>query len=251
MCSVTYLPLPNNDFILTANRDASVNRRTAIFPCYTQTSSGEMLFPKDGETGGTWIGVSDSKRTVALLNGGFENHTPTPPYEKSRGIIAQEVLSVLNAWTYLQNVVLTNIEPFTLLIADWQIDFQLWEFVWDGERKYFKELDKNKPVIYSSSALYDASIRQKREKWFHEWLQKNPTYEQTDVLEFHESAGNGNPHESLFLNRGYMRTVSVTSIQKIDDLAMVLYHDTIENGFNYQYFELNNRREPNYFLYKK
>ena len=32
----------------------------------------KVLFPKDGEKGGTWIGVSNKKRTLCLLNGAFE-----------------------------------------------------------------------------------------------------------------------------------------------------------------------------------
>jgi uncharacterized protein with NRDE domain len=243
MCSVTYLPLPNNNFLLTTNRDVSIHRKPATFPTIGETKNGKILFPEDGEAGGTWVGTSEFGRVVVLLNGGFENHLSTPPYAKSRGIIVQEVLKITNAWTYLQKVVLTNIEPFTLLIMDWHIEFQLWEFVWDGERKYFKELDKNKPTIYSSSTLYNATMRQKRDDWFNNWLQQNPTYEQGDILDFHESAGEGNPHESLFLNRGYMQTVSITSIQKQDNLATILYHDTVADSFKYQYFEFNNKNE--------
>jgi uncharacterized protein with NRDE domain len=243
MCSVTYLPLPNNNFILTTNRDISIHRKPATFPAVATTKNGKILFPKDGKAGGTWIGISEFSRAVVLLNGGFENHLPKPSYAKSRGIIVQEILKTANAWVYLQEVVLTNIEPFTLLIMDWQIEFQLWEFVWDGERKYLKELDKNKPTIYSSSTLYDTPMRQKRESWFNDWLPKNPTYEQADILDFHESAGEGNPHESLFLNRGYMQTVSITSIQKRGNLATVLYHDTVVDSFNYQYFEFNNKKK--------
>jgi len=243
MCSVTYLPLPNNNFILTANRDVSVNRKPATFPTIIETSKGNICFPEDGEAGGTWIGTSELGRAVVLLNGGFENHLSQPTYAKSRGIIVREILGISNAWAYLQDAVLTNIEPFTLLIMDWQIDFQLWEFVWDGERKYFKELDKNQPIIYSSSTLYNAPMRQKREGWFNDWLQQNPTYEQADILDFHESAGEGNPHESLLLNRGYMKTVSVTSIQKQGNLGTILYHDTILDSFSYQYFEFNHKKE--------
>ncbi|NJN77219.1 MAG: NRDE family protein [Saprospiraceae bacterium] len=243
MCSVTYLPLPNHNFLLTSNRDVSVNRKPAIFPVINESENGKIIFPQDAETEGTWIGTSENNRTVVLLNGGFENHVSNPPYTKSRGIIVREVLETPDFWDYLQQTVFTNIEPFTLLILDWQNDFQLWEFIWDGERKFFKALDNKKPVIYSSSTLYDASMRSKREKWFANWLAENPNYTQAGILNFHEKAGDGNPHESVFLNRGYMQTVSITSIQKQDNFSTIFYHDTISDSFKYQYFEFNNNAE--------
>jgi uncharacterized protein with NRDE domain len=243
MCTVTYLPLPNNNFLLTSNRDVSVNRKPASFPIIMETSNGKITFPKDGEANGTWIGSNEKNRTVVLLNGGFESHISNPPYDKSRGLIVREILETTDFWNYLQTEVLTNIEPFTLLILDWQNEFQFWEFIWDGERKYFKALNQNQPIIYSSPTLFDASTRSKREQWFKDWLAQNPNYEQADILNFHEVAGEGNPHESVFLNRGYMQTVSVTSIQKQDNLSTIFYHDTISDSFKYSFFEFNHEVE--------
>ena len=243
MCTVTYLPLPNNNFLLTSNRDVSVNRKPASFPITMETSNGKITFPKDGEANGTWIGSNEKNRTVVLLNGGFESHISNPPYDKSRGLIVREILETTDFWNYLQTEVLTNIEPFTLLILDWQNEFQFWEFIWDGERKYFKALNQNQPIIYSSPTLFDASARSKREQWFKDWLAQNPNYEQADILNFHEVAGEGNPHESVFLNRGYMQTVSVTSIQKQDNLSTIFYHDTISDSFKYSFFEFNHKVE--------
>lgn len=243
MCSVTYLPLPNDNFILTSNRDVSTKRKPASSPITINTEKGKIIFPKDNEANGTWIGSNDIGRTIVLLNGGFESHVSNPPYAKSRGLIVRKTLEIVNAWTYLQDVVLTNIEPFTLLIIDWHFDFQLWEFVWDGERKYFKELNKHQPVIYSSSTLYDDAMKAKREQWFEQWLVKNPNYEQASIIDFHETAGEGNPKESILLDRGDIQTVSITSIQKQDNLATVFYHDTIQDSFNYNYFEFANKRK--------
>lgn len=243
MCTVTYLPQPNDNFILTSNRDVSTQRVPATFPKTIDTSNGKITFPKDEQAGGTWIGTSEIGRTVVLLNGGFENHISSPPYAQSRGIITRELLEIQNAWTYLQNVVLTKIEPFTVLIIDWTTDFQLWEFVWDGERKYFKQLDKYQPVIYSSSTLYDEKMKAKRVQWFENWLRQYPHSEQSDILNFHETAGEGNTNESVFLKREKIQTVSITSIQKRDNLATIFYHDTIMDSFNYNYFEFEQQQK--------
>lgn len=243
MCTVSYLPQPNDNFILTSSRDVSIQRLPATFPKTIDTENGKILFPKDGQAGGTWIGTSEIGRTVVLLNGGFENHVFSPPYARSRGAIVRELLEVKDAWTYLQKVVLTNIEPFTILLIDWTNAFELWEFVWDGERKYFKQLDKHQPLIYSSSTLYDDKMQAKRVQWFERWLYQYPYYEQSDILNFHETAGEGDWNESIFLKRGKMQTVSIASIQKRDNLATIFYHDTVIDGFNYNYFEYEVQQE--------
>lgn len=238
MCTVTYLPQPNHNFILTSSRDVSIHRVPAIFPKKNSTANGSIFFPKDGQAGGTWIGTNEIGRTVVLLNGGFQNHVPLGNYTRSRGAIVRELLEAKNAWSYLQNIVLTNIEPFTLLIIDWISGFELWEFVWDSERKYFRKLDSNQPLIYSSSTLYDDVMVRKRKQWFVDWLHQYPQYEQSDILNFHETAGEGNSNESIFLKREDIQTVSITSIKKQDNFATMFYHDTILDSFDYTFIEL-------------
>ncbi len=72
MCTVTYLPLGNNNFILTSNRDETPLRKT-IPPKEYDENGVELTYPKDELAGGTWIGLSDKNRLVCLLNGGFKN----------------------------------------------------------------------------------------------------------------------------------------------------------------------------------
>ena len=68
MCTVTYLPLENNQFILTSNRDESPMRRT-IPPTKYDTQGVALVYPKDELAGGTWIGIREKNRLVCLLNG--------------------------------------------------------------------------------------------------------------------------------------------------------------------------------------
>ena len=61
MCTVTYLPLPNNNFILTSNRDETPLRKT--IPPKTYIENGvALIYPKDELAGGTWIGTSNKNR---------------------------------------------------------------------------------------------------------------------------------------------------------------------------------------------
>ena len=88
MCTVTYLPLENEGFILTSNRDESHIRKTIPPKKYVENGV-ELAYPKEQLAGGTWIGASTKNRLVCLLNGAFKKHVrlslihisePTRPY---------------------------------------------------------------------------------------------------------------------------------------------------------------------------
>ena len=92
MCTVTYIPLGNSDFILTSSRDIPFARKKAAHPKKTTEDGVELYYPKDGKAGGTWIGTSAKNRLICLLNGGFKYHTSREKYTKSRGLIVKELL---------------------------------------------------------------------------------------------------------------------------------------------------------------
>ena len=83
MCTVTFLPLQNNNFILTSNRDEQRIRET-IPPKKYKENGVDLFFPKDKIAGGTWIGTSSNKRLVCVLNGAFKKHKRKDYYKKSR-----------------------------------------------------------------------------------------------------------------------------------------------------------------------
>ena len=91
MCTVTYLPLGNNNFILTSNRDETPSRKT-ISPKIYEEDGVKLTYPKDELAGGTWIGTSNKNRLVCLLNGGFESYERETCYKMSRGIIVKAIL---------------------------------------------------------------------------------------------------------------------------------------------------------------
>ncbi|AUC86091.1 hypothetical protein CW731_12720 [Polaribacter sp. ALD11] len=90
MCTVTYLLLGNNNFILTSNRDETPLRKT-IPPKEYLENGVELTYPKDEIARGIWIGLSDKKRLVCLLNGGFVAHKRKLPYKMSRGIVVKKI----------------------------------------------------------------------------------------------------------------------------------------------------------------
>lgn len=231
MCTVTYLPLSDHNFILTSNRDVPFNREKASAPQTYIEDGVQLTYPKDGKAGGTWIGFSDKKRLICLLNGGFDYHTSRSYYRKSRGLIVIELLKVDDLENALKQIDLKDIEPFTLVLVNWQKELQLYEFVWDGAKKHLKFLPETLH-IWSSATLYDASVRQLRQDWFEEWLKHND-FTKDAILKFHHSAGIGDCTIDLMMNRGLSGTVSITSIKKINNSLYIDYEDVLDDEKTY------------------
>ncbi len=223
MCTVTYLPLGKNDFILTSNRDETPLRKT-IHPKKYRENGVELMYPKDELAGGTWIGTSNKNRLVCLLNGGFTNHKRKSSYKMSRGIIVKKILSVDDAIAFIRDFNFNAIEPFTLILVDWNITLRTYELVWDGNQKHFRQL-LQEPQIWSSSTLYTEEMKQDRQDWFKNWLSKNKEYQQKDILAFHLQENLGTPQTSIKMKRSFVETVSITSVKKAVSEVKMEYLD--------------------------
>ena len=212
MCTVTYLPIADNQFILTSNRDETPLRKTIPPKKYVEDGV-TLTYPKDEIAGGTWIGVSSKNRVVCLLNGGFVNHKRKLPYKMSRGIIVKNILIADNAIAFINDFDFTNIEPFTLILIDWDVKLATYELVWDGVKKHFKPLAQE-PKIWSSSPLYTPEMKVERELWFTNWLENNKKESLKNILEFHKNDSLGTKETSPKMKRKFVETVSITSIKK-------------------------------------
>ena len=232
MCTVTFLPLDNDDFVLTSSRDVPFARKKAEFPKAYKEDGFELFYPKDGQAGGTWIGTSDQKRLICLLNGGFQNHKQKEFYAKSRGIIVKDLLKAGDISQACKEIDLKNVEPFTLVIVEWDFHLFLFEFVWDGEQKHLKILP-NEPRIWSSSTLYTSEMKEMRQEWFLKFKVESEKFKvqskklkgkgkkvevtKDQILEFHHKAGIGDPKIGVIMKRPKVGTVSITQVSKNED----------------------------------
>lgn len=228
MCTVTYLPLGNNDFILTSNRDESPMRKT-IPPKKYDENGVELTYPKDGLAGGTWIGLSEKKRLVCLLNGGFIKHQRNEYYKMSRGIIVKRILISDDSVEFVSSFDFEGIEPFTIILVDWNDGLKTFELVWDGNKKYFKQLVQE-PKIWSSSTLYDAKMKQLRKDWFSDWLSFQDEFSEEEILKFHQDTSRGDINTSLKMKRPFVETVSTTLVVKNNKDINVKYCDYLSAG---------------------
>jgi uncharacterized protein with NRDE domain len=187
----------------------------------------ELLFPKDAEAGGTWFGVSSRKRLICLLNGGFSAHKRETSYRMSRGIIVTDLLTSENAISSIDTYNFNDIEPFTIVMVDWKAELRLYELVWDGAVSHFSEKPLI-PHIWSSSLLYTEDMKRKREAWFSSFLIENSHPSEADILRFHKTAGDGNIESDVIMDRGFVKTKSITQFIKLET-SFMRYEDLQTN----------------------
>ena len=235
MCTVTYIPV-NDKYFISSNRDEKNNRGQAIPPAMYKLNNKTLIFPKDADAGGSWIALQESGNAAVLLNGAFEKHDPLPPYRKSRGLVLLNIISQERPIRYFHQMDLLQIEPFTLVILE---NNNLYECRWDGNEKYYEQLKKHQPYIWSSVTLYDKEDVKKREEWFADFLNNNPHPTQKAILEFHQFTGDGDSNNDLMMEReGIFATVSITSMLLTADRGSMEYLDLRNNNIYEKKIEL-------------
>ena len=256
MCTLTFVPLENKNFLLTSSRDEQKTRKNSELPSFTELNNTKILRPIDGDAGGSWIGITDKGRTLCLLNGAFKKHIRNTPYRKSRGIILMELLAA-NSETEIENYDFDKIESFTLIWIEKngnknkeENSLSLTEYRWvEEENKLYKKgVDTNFAYIWSSATLYTSEIAEKREEWFEEWtafyLKKGQSLNTISQIlwHFHVKGGekqNASPREQILMDDPHGGTVSLTQIisgfgsaSTKDKLTMKHYNlNTLESSF--------------------
>ena len=236
MCTVTFIPQGNNNFILTSNRDEAIGRKT-LPPDFYDIEGVKMLFPKDAVAGGSWIGLSEKSRLLCLLNGGFTKHLRQDVYRISRGVIVKELLKAPKLAEAIHNFDYTGVEPFTIVAISWEASLEAIELVWDGVQAHIRILD-DKPHIWSSSTLYDESMKEKRRNWFNAFMANQHIEDMEDMYTFHTKAGEGDPSVDVCLDRGLLKTVSITQVSKHDEQCNMRYHDLLKDEVYDTEFEM-------------
>lgn len=143
-----------------------------------------MAHTRDGE-----IGV--------LLNGAFENHERGSNYLRSRGLVLLDLMAAPDTRKEMENIDLIGIEPFTFVfLAIWPIELR-----WNGERRFLKEYPGQGNLIWSSSTLYDRTMRLRRRHRFEQYLcgVTQPEPERLWALHAEERIGDG--HEGYVIRR--------------------------------------------------
>lgn len=228
MCTVTYTPTESG-FIFTSNRDELKTRQT-IVPNHYRHSEITLYYPKDKIAGGTWIATDGQGRLACLLNGAFDKHERKDIYIKSRGQLLLEAFEFESFDVFLEQIDLSGIEPFTLVLLEFGETKRLKEIRWDEQQMYVSEKEINGFHIWSSATLYTPEYRSIREIWFNDWLIKYREDEDYNMLNFHLQEYEENLEQGIRMTREKgMQTVSVSQITyKRNDLRF-FYLDLLSN----------------------
>ena len=236
MCTISITPhfKNKNGFVLTSNRDEASKRET-FMPKFKTLAGQKLLFPEDAVAGGSWIGVSQRRRVLCLMNGGYVSHKRQNYYRKSRGLVLIDWLVAGNIESEIQDYNLKDIEPFTVVIVDWSSELFFAEFVWDASQKHFKKLPL-KPQIWSSSPLYTSEMKDLRKTWFEDF-QDRQNLSAKNIWDFHHAAGENNKEVGLIMDRGFVKTKSVSQIEFLPGKLTFKYEDLEKNRLEIKEFQ--------------
>lgn len=220
MCTVSFVPVGSRVF-LTSNRDEKQCRLPAQPPLPHSRFGATLLFPTDGDKGGTWIAARTNGAAGVLLNGAAVPHVSQGPYRHSRGLVLPQLLAAYNPVDAFSKWTAEGIEPFTLVLY---VRRRLYECRWDGSLKSIRRLPANKPHIWSSSTLYTPQMQERRNKWFQDWLVQNPVPDGDSLRRLHRFGGEGDSDVDYVMNRSDKTlTVSITSIELTGNAAVITY----------------------------
>lgn len=227
MCTLTYLPAPDG-FAMASSRDEMRSRGGMTRPQHDEAL--RALYPRDDRSGGTWILTAVAGFSLNLLNGGHIPHSPGGVYRHSRGLIPLLVARSGGVDPFFSTFDPERIEPFTLVIVGHEPK-TLTELVWTGEVLERFEHDAHQPRIWSSSTLYDASMKEERKAWFAEEIATStdrPALER--LLHFHQHGGAGRAptgHTIRMARTHGPETVCLTGILRTDSEWSMCYHDLV------------------------
>jgi hypothetical protein len=237
MCTVTYIPQTDGNFILSSNRDENAARSPQNL---TQTTERgvRLIFPRDTAAGGTWIVASEDCRVVCLLNGAFVKHHHQPPYKRSRGTMVLDFFSFHTAPAFFERYDFEGMEPFTLIVVD---KGALYELKWDEQQAHVRYLDAAGRFIWSSVTLYPPEIQEKRNGWFKDWLDGRQDFGLEAIQHFHRTGGEGDTWNGFIMNRhNRVQTVSLTNVVKKTDTIEMIYNDLLRRSVKKAFLQMSN-----------
>ena len=217
MCTVSFISNQGNYYI-TSNRDEHVSRPSAFEPKQEEVNNMRILFPKDPKAGGTWFAINELGHVGVLLNGAFKKHKSQGNYRKSRGLVLLDIISKESPESYLNEIDLEGIEPFTVVLFQ---EGRLMEMRWDENKSHQKRLSTSENYIWSSATLYDEEVIRHRESLFSSFIEKASEVSAEDIAGFHSN--NHSDFENGFIidRKTGLKTFSVTqAVLKGEDTTL-------------------------------
>ncbi len=171
MCTVSYLPLNSEDYLLIQNRDVGKSRVSAEPPIERSVQGMKLISPLDPQGGGTWNAISATHHAF-ILNGADFSYYPDFNAARSRGELCIKLLT--EGENYLREIQLKEFDHFTLgLINTAEPDAPISEWRWNGRELKKSTYDARRPQFWISHGLYTAGDYTRKKNLFNAWCDNN------------------------------------------------------------------------------
>lgn len=212
MCTLTWLRNADG-FEIFFNRDEKKVRAPERPPVTLERDGVRFLAPRDGQDGGTWIGVNDRGLAVALLNRYVPDAGPAREEWRSRGLLVMELLTALHraeVGELLAETELERYKPFSLFAADPAGCARLFE--WTGW--HLEETEDPDALMPLASSSFDQSLARVHRRNLYADLQARRAEppDAAALLAFHRSHAGGPGPFSVCMHRPDAETRSFTRV---------------------------------------
>lgn len=211
MCTVSFIPCTDSEYLFGSNRDELKSRSKADFPDWRNEKS--WFGPLDSKAGGTWFGINRHGTAASLINN-YQGKNPLlvdNKNAKSRGLIIPAVLQLSSKSAvsdYITSLTIQDFNPFELIMV-FQDPMSLVRWSWNGKQVSIHN-EPLVPQIWISSGKSLDIVTQNRLAVFVDWCQKYSEPTLIDLREFHCSQYPERGALSVAMHQEIVQTVSTT-----------------------------------------
>ncbi len=216
MCTVTVLHQQRST-IITMNRDEQRTRMGELPPARWADSA--LIAPRDGQAGGTWVGVSTHGHWACILNS-YAAHAPSSP-SPSRGWIIPILLAQPVPMIALMAMDFSAYRPFRIMLGDvngWHA------FHWNGQALVAEDKSDGGDYFMSSSSWNEASVLAARKAAFARWQQNGSAHDEQGIASIHRWQEAEDTATGILMERSDAHTTSLTQITLSDTAAPVMQY---------------------------
>lgn len=213
MCTLT-IHRSSDNTIITMNRDELRGRPENGVRRSASRQGTEYLFPIDGLSGGTWMGINTFGIGGCLLNRYGETHPGQSSRIVSRGTIIPQLLecrSLESAWRHLDRAPLSHLRNFDIVLFD---DTSILQLTHENGHGHIKRITADWLMLTSSSWNADAVVAY-RQRRFDQFLRSKTTHCRdiaTSVLSDFHLHNTDDSRFSVLMKRDESHTKSVSQI---------------------------------------
>lgn len=224
MCTLSWLPHPDG-YSFWHGRDERTTRLPAEPPSVVRRGGLRALAPRDGDAGGTWVGVNERGLTLGLANlyppeGIVAAGGMLPKGKVTRGRIVDELLAAPDAKEAarrLDDMDLPLFAPFTLAVLEPGSAPRLHR--WDGTELGRRTVET--PGLLLTSSGGGRRVEEIRQAEY-ERLAPGPRPDAEAIDRLHRTHIPGLPADSFCMHREEAETVSLTRVEvRADGIRMI------------------------------